>query len=64
MITFKDYLIELSKKTLNKYLDKSAEERKKLISSGETEKVKKRLTGANVAITKLQTKMDKQRSEM
>lgn len=64
MITFKDFLIELSKKTLNKYLDKSAEERKELSASGDTEKVKKRLTGANVAISKLQTKMDKQRSGM
>jgi hypothetical protein len=64
MLTFSEYLTELSKRTLNTYLDKSAEQRKSLSAAGDTEKVKKRLTGANVAVNKLQAKMDKQRQGM
>jgi hypothetical protein len=57
MITFKDFLIELSKGTLNKYIDKSAEERKKLMDTDNTEKVKKRLSGSSLAITKVMRKL-------
>lgn len=57
MITFKDFLIELSKGALNKYLDNSDVERKKLIASGDTEKIKQRQSGASLAITKVMRKL-------
>ena len=53
MITFK----ELSKGTLNKYLDNSAEDRKELMTKGDTEKVKQRQSGASLAITKVMRKL-------
>jgi hypothetical protein len=57
MKTFKDFLIELSKGTLNKYIDKSAEDRKELMAKGDTEKVKQRQSGASLAITKVMRKL-------
>lgn len=57
MKTLKEFLLEISKGTLNKYLDKSDIERKKLIASGDTEKVKKRQAGASMAITKVMRKL-------
>lgn len=57
MITFKEFLTELSKGTLNKYLDKSDVERKKLMAAGDTEKIKKRQSGASMAVTKVMRKL-------
>ena len=57
MKTFKELLAELSKGTLNKYIDKSAEERKELMTTGDLDKVKKRQSGSSLAITKVMRKL-------
>jgi hypothetical protein len=64
MKSFKDVLNEISKATLNKYLDKSAEERKELIAQDNLDKLKKRQSGASLAITKVMGKMGKESSEL
>lgn len=67
MKTFKEFketeqLDELSKKTLNSYLDKNDEQRAKRTTSLDT--VRKRITGSNKAIDKINAKIDAERKSL
>jgi hypothetical protein len=61
MKSYRELISELSKKTLNTYLDKNEVERRDAIEKGDMDKARKRITGANKAITKVNTKIDKER---